>query len=49
MQDLDDVEEVVAVRKRKLVICIEKGTSFPTKANSFVYYNFDTKDYHTNT
>lgn len=46
---MDEAEEIVAVRKRKLVICIEKGTSLPPKSNCFIYYNFDTKDYHTNT
>ncbi|CAD8068862.1 unnamed protein product [Paramecium primaurelia] len=49
MQEFDEAEEIVAVRKRKLVICIEKGTSLPSKSNCFIYYNFDTKDFHTNT
>lgn len=37
------------MRKRRVVICIDKATNLPAKSNTFIYYNFENKDYHTNT
>ena len=45
--DEDDKEEIIAVRKRKLVVVIEKATFSDKKPNSFVYYSLNNEDYNT--
>ena len=41
--------DIVAVRKRKLVIVIDKASQLPQRCSSFVYYSLDNKDFNTNT
>lgn len=41
--------DIVAVRKRKLVVVIDKATNLDPKSNTFVYYSLDNKDFNTST
>lgn len=49
----DDDEQIgdegVAVRKRKLVVVIDKASSLPKSSASVVYYSIDNKDFFTTT
>jgi protein fantom len=49
MQNDDEMTDIVAVRKRKLVIVIDKATRLDSKASTFVYYSLDNKDFNTST
>lgn len=48
IQDYEEMPDAVAVRKRKLIVVVDKATQLPPRCSSFVYYSLDHKDFNTN-